>query len=51
MIEYLAIDSGGNVGDLVFARVVAASLEYFPEKPSWYRIEQVCKGGRTCKTL
>ena len=46
--EYLAIDSGGHVSDLVFARN-AASLECFPEKPSWCRNEQVCQGGQNVK--
>ena len=45
-VEYLAIDSGGSVSDLVFARncVIAALLECFPEKPSWCRNEQVGQG-------
>ena len=50
MNEYLAIDSGGHVSDLVFARN-AASLECLPEKPSWCRNEQVCQGGQKCKAL
>ena len=41
----LAIDGGGHVSDLVVA-VIAAWLECFPEKPSWYRNEQVCQGGQ-----
>ena len=50
MNEYLAIYSGGHVSDLVFARN-EASLECFPEKPSWCRNEQVCQGGQKCKAL
>ena len=44
--EYLAIDSGGNVSDLVVARNCCPWLECFPEKPSWCRNEQVCQGGQ-----
>ena len=33
------------MSDLVVARVIAAWLECFPEKPSWCRNEQVCQGG------
>ena len=31
---------------IYYWRLVAASLECFPEKPSWCRNEQVCQGGR-----
>ena len=37
---------GGNVSDW---RVIAAWLEYFPEKPSWCRNEQVCQGRKSVK--
>ena len=47
--EYLAIDSGGNVSDLVFARNYAW-LEWFPENPSWCRNEHVCQEVK-CKAL
>ena len=46
--EYLAIDSGGNVSDLVFMRnccMARMRLVCFREKPSWCRNEQVCQGG------
>ena len=48
---YLAIDTDGNVNDLVVARncCMARMLPRgarFTEKPSWCRNEQVCQGGQ-----
>ena len=45
--EYLAIDSGGNVSEVV--AVIAAWLDGFQEKPSWCRNEQVCQGRKSVK--
>ena len=48
--EYLAIDSGGNVSDLVVARNCCMAIECFQEMPSWCRNEQVCQGGQPTYT-
>ena len=47
--EYLAIDSGGNVS-VYSLRVIAAWLEFFPEKLSWFRNEPDCQGVK-CNAL
>ena len=41
----LAIDSGGNVSDLVLAHNCCLA-RMLPEKPTWCRNEQVCQGGQ-----
>ena len=41
--EYLAIDGGGNASEQSL-HVIAAWLEWLPEKPSWCRNEQVSQG-------
>ena len=40
--EYLAIDGGGNVGELYFRNNCSMS-ECFPNKSSWYRKELICQ--------
>ncbi len=43
----MAIDSGGNVSDLVAARnCCIARIDCFPEKLRLCRNEQVCQGGK-----
>ena len=37
-----SLDGGGNMSEW-FSRVIAAWLEWFPEKSSWCRKEQVCQ--------
>ena len=48
--EYLAIDSGGNVSDLVLARNCCLA-RMLPGEAELCRNEQVCQGGKKCKAL
>ena len=49
--EYLAIDSGGNVSDLVFARNCSVARMLPGEAENGVGMNRSARGGKTCEAL